>query len=343
MRFIQNGPSIPDELLNARDEGRVVFFCGAGVSQERAGLPDFFGLAKAVIRELGVPEDSDACKVLQKALTMGDELGVTGLISADRVFGLLERDFEPTEIQAVVARSLAPKPETDLSAHQLLLRLAKTPESRTQLVTTNFDRLFEKCDGKLTVHQPPRLPNPSRYDDLDGIVYLHGRVNADYTGVDGDGFVLSSSDFGYAYLSEGRATEFFREIIRGYVVVFVGYSADDPPIHYLLEGLRRTQDSSRRIYAFQAEESDEALARWLHKDVTAISYAKTDDHRALWETLEQWAQRADDPSSWRRAILDLAMDGPEAIQPHQRGQVAHIVSTYFDCVRFENAATPING
>ncbi len=33
MRFLENGPSIPDELLLARDQGRVVFFCGAGVSR----------------------------------------------------------------------------------------------------------------------------------------------------------------------------------------------------------------------------------------------------------------------------------------------------------------------
>lgn len=340
MRFIENGPSIPDELLNARDEGRVVFFCGAGVSRERAGLPDFFGLAEAVIRELGVPEDSDACKVLNKAREIGDELSVTGLISADRVFGLLEREFEDAVIQAAVARSLAPKGETDLSAHQLLLRLATTPESKTQLVTTNFDRLFDECGGELAFYQPPRLPNPSRYDDLDGVVYLHGRVNDDYTGADGDGFVLSSSDFGYAYLSEGWATEFFREIVRGYIVVFIGYSADDPPIHYLLEGLRRTQDSSRRLYAFQAEESDEAIARWRHKGVEAISYAQADGHRALWETLEHWAQRADDPSSWRRTSIDLAMDGPEELQPHQRGQLAHIVSTYEGAGEFAERTPP---
>ncbi len=340
MRFIENGPSIPDELLNARDEGRVVFFCGAGVSQARAGLPDFFGLAEAVIRELGVPDGSDVRKVLNKAREIGDELSVTGLISADRVFGLLEREFTVADIQAAVARSLAPKEETDLSAHRLVLRLAATPESKTQLVTTNFDRLFHECSGELAFYQPPRLPNPSRYDDLDGIIYLHGRVNSDYTGADGDGFVLSSSDFGYAYLSEGWATEFFREIVRGYVVVFVGYSADDPPIHYLLEGLRRTQDSSRRIYAFQAEESDEAIARWRHKGVEAIPYGQGDGHRALWETLEQWAQRADDPSSWRRATIDRAMGGPEELRPHERGQLAHIVSTYEGSREFAERKPP---
>ncbi len=49
MRFFENGPSIPDELLIARDEGRVVFFCGAGVSKARAKLLDFFRLVEKVI------------------------------------------------------------------------------------------------------------------------------------------------------------------------------------------------------------------------------------------------------------------------------------------------------
>lgn len=132
MRFIENGPSIPDELLDARDEGRVVFICGAGVSRAKAGLPDFFGLAEAVIEKLGVPEDSDARKVLKKAREIGDELSVTGLISADRVFGLLEREFTDADIQSAVAKSLKPKPDADLSAHKILLRLAKTPTSKTQ-------------------------------------------------------------------------------------------------------------------------------------------------------------------------------------------------------------------
>ena len=82
MRFSESGPQIPDALLRARDEGRVVFFCGAGVSQARAGLTDFIGLAKSVIRVLGAPADSDASKVLRMAEKVGNKCDVTGLISA---------------------------------------------------------------------------------------------------------------------------------------------------------------------------------------------------------------------------------------------------------------------
>ncbi len=45
MQFITNGPDIPDALLQAHEEGRVVFFCGAGISYP-AGLPGFKGLVE---------------------------------------------------------------------------------------------------------------------------------------------------------------------------------------------------------------------------------------------------------------------------------------------------------
>ena len=64
MRFLKDGPSIPDELLNARDEGRVVFFCGSGVSRARADLPNFIGLAEQVIDARGVQPDHSARKII---------------------------------------------------------------------------------------------------------------------------------------------------------------------------------------------------------------------------------------------------------------------------------------
>lgn len=57
MQFIANGPDIPDALLQAHEEGHVVFFCGAGISYP-AGLPGFKGLVDEIYRLNGtVPSD----------------------------------------------------------------------------------------------------------------------------------------------------------------------------------------------------------------------------------------------------------------------------------------------
>ncbi len=157
MRFIDNGPSIPDELLLARDQGRVVFFCGAGVSLAKAGLPDFFGLTKKVIKSLRVTSDSPVHKVLEQAWKVQEKTNVPGLISADRLFGLLEREFYRTDIEKAVAEALR-SDNPDLTAHQVMIDLATTPTGLVRLVTTNFDRLFNDCDASLNSWQPPSLP-----------------------------------------------------------------------------------------------------------------------------------------------------------------------------------------
>ena len=339
MRFFENGPAIPDELLHARDEGRVVFFCGAGVSQAKAGLPDFFGLAEKAMETLGVLADSPARKLLKEARSIEDRTGVAGVIPADRIFGLLERDFPPNSIEAAVASALRPGAEPDLTAHRIILDLATTREGLVHVVTTNFDRLFDDCGRDLSSWQRPRLPDPSRPKDMNGIVYLHGKTTSDYQRAEGDEFVLSSSQFGQAYLSEGWATSFFREIIDRYVVVFVGYAADDPPVQYLLEGLNR-QFNERQVYAFQQGDADEADSKWRDKGVTAIPYAKNSDHTALWCALEAWAQRARDPDKWYSEVINKAKQGPQSLSPHERGQVAHIVWTVEGVRKFSEGEEP---
>lgn len=51
MQFIRNGPDIPERLLQAHEDGRVVFFCGAGISYP-AGLPGFGGLVEKLYSAL---------------------------------------------------------------------------------------------------------------------------------------------------------------------------------------------------------------------------------------------------------------------------------------------------
>ncbi|NEK40680.1 hypothetical protein GR250_04450 [Rhizobium leguminosarum] len=327
MRFTPNGPSIPDELLWARDQGRVVFFCGAGVSLAKAGLPDFFGLAEKVISQLGIQSDSSIVKILGEAREIGTRTGVDGLISADRVFGLLEREFSQQDISTAVARALNPGKNGDRSAHEILVKLATTREGLVRIVTTNFDRLFDHCKPGLKSFQPPHLPNPARPKDMDGIVYLHGKATPDYNGAEDDGFVLSSSEFGRAYLSDGWATSFIREIIARYVVVFVGYGADDPLVQYLLEALNKTNGSLEGVYALQSGEAQYATMRWRHKGVQAIPYDPAGRHAALWSTLEKWAERATNPDAWIQAVVESAKGGPENLESYQRGQVAHLVGT----------------
>lgn len=337
MRFIEEGPQIPDELLVARDEGRVVFFCGSGVSRAKANLDDFLGLTKKVVSALGVPGDNKINSVLEAI----ESPKFSGLVSADRIFGLLEREFDSKYIESEVAKALKPNKDVDLSCHKILIDLATTPNNETRLVTTNFELLFESAKPELPVFTQSNLPDVSRIEGLSGITHLHGRVASDYAGADNDGFILTSSEFGRAYLADGWATKFFRAILEKYVVVFVGYTADEPPVNYLLEGLSKTEIAKNNLYAFQVGSPEKAESIWAHKGVKAISYSETDNHKLLWDSLAAWSERARDIDAWFEDKFLMADQGPENLSPHQRGQIAHIVSTFDGANRLANREKPI--
>jgi hypothetical protein len=340
MKFLANGPSIPDELLNARDEGRVIFFCGAGVSRARAGLLNFFDLAEQVVETLGLTADAPVRKLIDEAEQWERKIGIPGLISADRVFGLLERSFHTGDIEKAVAQALRPKPKPDLSAHRIMLDLARSPEGSIRLITTNFDLLFEACGRSLSKHKNPRLPDPNCPEEFNGIIHLHGHVDDNYQGASGDGFVLSSSQFGDAYLADGWATRFIKSILEEFLVVFVGYTADDPPVHYLLEALNKNSKSLQRMYAFQEGCQNDAEARWRPKGVTPIAFDPAQNYKSLWDSLAAWAERAVNPEVWYEKIIDMARKGPEVLQPHERGQVAHMVSSLEGARAFAYSENP---
>jgi hypothetical protein len=336
MRFLATGPAIPDELLEERDAGNVVFFCGAGISRP-AGLPNFLDLTTQVIAQCGTPEGSPLHDLLERIRSEPDFAP-----PLDQVFNRLQEDYGAAVIDDIVRKQLRTPKLAITEQHSIILRLSRNAAGKSQVVTTNFDRLFEKANSKLKLHVPPALPDLASGQPLEGLVYLHGRAAAgSANGIVRQGFVLSSSDFGRAYLADGWATRFVRELLKNYVIVLLGYSANDPPVRYLLEGLhsRGGERDTRAIYAFDKGSEDEVVGRWRGRGVTPLSYTSPDgSHSELWDTLRSWATRADDPDEWRRTIVSLAQTGPRNLEAFERGQVATLVGTDRGAKLFADAA-----
>ena len=338
MRFLADGLNIPDELLEDRDRGNVVFLCGAGVSYS-AGMPTFLGLAKHVVEELGTPADAPSRVML--AMWEDSRIPPAGRPPLDQIFNLLQQEYLPSEIDCFIARRLTRDSEIQCQAHQTVLRLSKNADGNPQIVTTNFDRLFENAAAdNLKTYVPPTLPDLTRAQAFSGLVYLHGRVDPGIRRGEGrHGLVVSSSDFGRAYLAEGWATRFIRRLLEQYTVVLLGYSASDPPVRYLLQGLHtRREGRHGRIFSFDGGTEEEVQSRWRDSGVRALAYpAEGENHSTLWETLSAWADRADNPAEWRRRIVDLARKGPRRLAPHERGQVASLVRTDVGAKLFADA------
>ena len=309
MRFVRQGPDIPERLLQAHEEDRVVFFCGAGISYP-AGLPGFEGLVGRLFESLAVPRNV----VQQAAIKAGQFDTAIGLLEADILGGR-------NTVRSALAEILAP----DLSApgatasHEALLTLGRTRDGHTRLITTNFDRLFEEviANNGLRVErfQAPLLPVPK--NRWDGVVYLHGLLPLEPTPSALDRLVVSSGDFGLAYLTERWAARFVSELFRKYTVCFVGYSITDPVLRYMMDALaadRLLGESSPEMFAFggYSKGNEERRANeWRAKNVTPILYRDQRRHTHLHKTLSAWAETYRDGVRGKESIVvESAMARP---------------------------------
>ena len=345
MRFTEFGPSIPNVLLDARDAGEVVFLCGAGISIP-AGFPDFFRLTCNVADRLGCQCNSAAGRLIaleQRYREAGTTDDLHESVSFDRIFTLLVRQFGAPQVEAEVAEALRVPWRPNLVHHRGLLDLARGPDGRRRLITTNFDRLFQKADPHLRAYAPPHFPDLSRRDGFDGAVHLHGLLPAKSVKPTDEllGLVLSSGDFGRAYLAEAWATRFVCDLLDRYIVVLLGYSADDPPVRYLLEGLHVSgRIREQRLYAFIANDPTRSELDWRERGVTPIVYDPANDHRHLWDSIHAWADRARDVGAWRARIVNLAQTAPERLKSFERGQVAALCSSTVGAQAFSSKMPP---
>lgn len=326
MRFLKDGPSIPDLLLERRDQGRVVFLCGAGVSLN-AGMPTFYQLTKHVIDFFDPPIGSVLESEFRPWIEDDESKQNRPKTALDQIFHLLYQEYGREDVNSLVSERLWNYRTGDTRSfeHSVIARISADQEGKPQLVTTNFDLLFEPelKDTERKIYEPPAFPDIDLGVPLTGITYLHGRLQNRDTKL--HSYVLSSADFGRAYLSEGWATNFIRSLLKSYTVVLVGYQAEDPPVKYLLQGLNHDGMSDRsNLYAFDKGEPEDIEAKWRDRGVTAIACK---DYPSLWQSLEAWAARADNPRLWRSNIIDLAMKGPRQLLAYERGQVAHLVRT----------------
>jgi len=293
----------------------VVFFCGAGISYP-AGLPDFKGLVDAIYRLNGTaPTDIE-----REALDRGQ---------FDAALDLLERRLpgQRLAVRRALSQALRPKLRRKgaTATQAALLRLARSREGALRLVTTNFDRVFHTAARRtgqaFQTYAAPMLPIPknSRWN---GLVYLHGLLPEKMDDTDLNRLVVTSGDFGLAYLTERWAARFVSELFRNYVVCFVGYSIDDPVLRYMMDALaadRMLGEVTPQAWALGNCEPGQELRKtieWEAKGVTPILYqmpAGSHDHSALHKTLHAWADTyRDGVLGKERIVVSHALARPSA-------------------------------
>jgi hypothetical protein len=115
--------------------------------------------------------------------------------------------------------------------------------------------------------------------------------------LEGTDLILTSADFGDAYLRDGWASQYVEDRMRLNTIVLVGYAAEDAALRLLLETLDADRDrftDLRDIYAFE-KRSDDSASLWKAKGIKPIEFP---DHDVIYDTLAEWAQYVIDPTGY---------------------------------------------
>jgi hypothetical protein len=253
----------PELLIDAEREEKLVVFAGAGVSIDRpSSLPSFEELVKQVA---------------------GGSLAKSKGEPADVYLGRLAS--QGVDVHGRV-KDIINKPRSIPNRlHRTLVSLFPTP-GRVRIVTTNFDRHFSSAANDLfKAHvdefYAPALPLGYQFN---GIVYLHGSIERP-----ADSLVLTDSDFGRAYLTDGWARHFLQGLFTAYKILFVGYSHDDTVMKYLSRAL---PPGLKTRFAVTTEGKDE---NWKYLGIAPVSYSKAKGrypHSPLRKSMEDWGKHA---------------------------------------------------
>jgi hypothetical protein len=327
-RVISLGPdlaAIPERLLLAHARGEVLFICGAGISRP-ANLPDFRQLVLDVYEALdtgvhavlaGLPRG--ACNQWQSdcnGLTERQSAEVRRFIAGDYdvVLGMLERRLDnqtrgDSRVRREVADRLRRGASRPATLQHTLMRLADRGGTTT-IVTTNFDLLLERAAKKArsNTYSLGSIPRPGRQAEFAGVLHIHGALDRDPNRF--SELVLSDQDFGEFYLRRRIVPDFIYDAARLFHLVLVGYSANDPPMRYLLNAVAadgsRFDDLKERFTFFGTDAPDlVALEDWKARGITPIHYDANGGHSALQSTLERWADFS--ANNGKRKTIDAAV------------------------------------
>jgi hypothetical protein len=278
---------IDDDLFAAQDSRKLAVFVGAGVSiAAPSSLPSFEQLVELIRKD--VPH-LDAPANLPFDARLG-RLAAQGVNVHEICRRIIAQSAKPNELHSAIL-SLFPDP------------------SDIRIITTNFDPHFttssQNLGRQVPIYRAPALPLGG---DFRGIVHLHGSI------LEPARMVLTEGDFGAAYMTDGYAARFLRDLFAIYTVLFIGYSHSDPPMNYFNQGLGARR---RRHFILTHEDKPDD---WRRLRLAPLLYvASGNDHSKLELALSDWAEQTSMRPTEIAARLQEILANPRVISRSQEG------------------------
>lgn len=318
--------SIPERLLLAHARGEVLFIAGAGISQA-SKLPDFRGLVVNVYAKIdptvhavisAIPPPPVACFHWSPdftGFTSRQTAEIRRFINGDYdvVLGMLESRIDgeshaSSRVRQEVAKEIRAPGTKTAPIHNALMKLADRGGAVT-IATTNFDLLLEDAAKSfrpaIQTYALGGIPRPGRGEDFAGVMHIHGAL--DRIPARTSDLIVTDQDFGEFYLRRHVVPDFIHDAARLFHIVLIGYSANDPPMRYLLNAVaadgKRFGDLKERFAFVGVDKHDPAeIEDWKGRSITPIAYDSANNHKALLGALERWANLS--AINGKRALAD---------------------------------------
>nr|WP_314755427.1 SIR2 family protein [uncultured Prevotella sp.] len=291
---------IPHGLKEAIEADDLVLFIGAGLSwnlknTKNEPLEGWDKMVKSILSHLNE----------KGYITDEEKLSCDKPNPIDTLQELENRRISRREVGEFVKYYFTLKEENDLSFHQKLFSLS------TKIITTNYDRAFEKAVPELQEIKAYRTKdyelNRLKKDSV-FLFKLHGCIEHI------DSMVLFPSDYDKLYKSEGREAEHtlhaLRNLIFNKTFLFIGTGLGDPQINGIFKEIKRTQGIyNQEHYIITLDSLDDSL-----NFLTSIQVASHDEIPKVIDQLVAIKQEAEaKKSSEKKKLLDQLKESEKEI------------------------------
>lgn len=226
-------PEIPEEIINAIDNGNLLLFVGAGVSK-LIGYPLWLELGEKLAKKAYVEH---LLSLSEKEILLG------GGFTPMQIVSILVRRFDDKEPGLGIKRVINELSPSEKINNKKASEIATYLSSyNATIVTTNADESLESAD---LLSERKVLKNFRNFDydnfGKNSIIHLHGDVS------DPNGMVFTNEQYAEAYNVENKFGQKLNALFKkDWTILFVGYGVSE--FELLRYFLNYKNDKVRRMF-----------------------------------------------------------------------------------------------